>query len=98
MRIMKVILTVRDGAGQIEVEANPHGISVKDGECRVVVPMFDHWTNTESYSFRGIDVRSKIKGDNLAIEFPDESSRSRFHDWLNTAFDHATQGYKTMWP
>ena len=98
MRVMKVLLTVRDGPAAIQLDANPHAIEIKAGECRVVVPMFDDWGATERYTFRSIDVRSAIKGANLEIEFPDECSRENFHVWLKAAFAHAEHGYKTMYP
>ncbi len=98
MRIMKVILTVRDKSDQTELDSNPHAVSIEDGVCRVVVPMFDHWTNTKNYSFGGIDMSSEIKGEHLVIEFPDERTRVQFQDWLTAAFAEAAQGYRTMWP
>ena len=98
MRIMKVILTVRDLPEQIEVDSNPHAVSIQDKVCRVVVPMFDHWTNTVDYSFQSLDVSSKISGEHLIIEFPDGRSRVQFHGWLTDAFAKAAEGYKTMWP
>ena len=98
MRIMKVILALRDRPDRIEIDANPHAVSIEDGVCRVVVPAFDYWTNTKDFSFRDLDVSSKISGEHLLIEFPDDGARVRFHGWLMGAFAEAKEGYKTMWP
>jgi hypothetical protein len=98
MRIVKVILAAINQLDQIEVETNPHGISIKDEVCQVIVPKFDHWTNTENFSFHGLGVSSKVAGEQLVVEFPNDDTRSRFHIWLTEAFTKAEAGYKTMWP
>ncbi len=95
---MKLRLAIRSTKEQVEVDAKPFSIRMKEGFFAVVAPMFDDWARTENFDLRTADAVVDLEAGCLVIAFPSKATRDQFETWLQEANAKAEHGYKTMWP
>lgn len=98
MILTKVALCVQGSKDSLEAQAAPFYLDMKSGSFCVIVPVFDHWTNTQNFDLRGPAATIQHSPDKLSITFPDNPTRSSFAAWLQQTNEAARRGYSTMWP
>lgn len=98
MILTRLALCVQGGKDILQAEAAPFFLDMKSGSFCVIVPVFDHWTNTQNFDLRGPAATIQHSQDNLSITFPDASARTRFAAWLQQTNEAVRHGYRTMWP